>query len=68
MSCKTGWKIVKVDNYDREGPQSDDLLVADNVHLTYLDTLVECLNQDNTDDNWLFVSRPGSYKLKKFKV
>jgi len=62
-------KIIVVDNFDREGPGSNDGLIAENVSLYWGTRIVELLNMDtpeNGDDYFRLVE--DSYKLKKFEA
>lgn len=62
-------KIIKVDNFDGEGPNSDDKIVAENVHEYYgpliLEWLIKTFSDDYSRDYFRIVE--DNYKLKKFE-
>lgn len=62
-------KIVKADNFDREGQVGDDVLIAENVSEQWAKVIVELLN-DKTCHQYsedFFKAVEDNYKLKKFE-
>lgn len=62
-------KIVKADNFDREGQAGDDVLIAENVSEQWAKVIVELLN-DKTCHRYskdFFKSVKDDYNLKKFE-
>ena len=61
-------KIISADNFDREGPEGDDHLIADNVSLWWATTIVKLLNNNTPKDSRdYFKIKEDNYKLKKFQ-
>ena len=63
-------KIVAVDNYDREGPGHDDILIAESVAPKYGLPIIDMLNKlehQNYDRDHYFMLKEDDYKLKKFE-
>lgn len=61
-------KIIKVDNFGGEDPNSDDVLVAENVHKYYGPKIVGWLNEKYSGDYSpdYFRLEEDNYKLRKF--
>lgn len=62
-------KIIKVDNFDGEGSNSNDVLISENVHEYYgpkiIEWLIETYSGDYSPDYFILVE--DDYKLKKFE-
>ena len=62
-------KIIKVDNFDGEGPNSNDVVIAEHVHEGYgpeiLEFLIKKYSGDYSPDWFRLVE--DDYKLKKFE-
>jgi hypothetical protein len=63
-------KIIKVDNYDREGPGFDPVLICNNVCDFYADLIADLLNQrynPTGDLEDFFKKVPDTYILTKWE-
>lgn len=62
-------KIIEVDNFDGEGPNSNDVVVAENVHDYYGPKIVEWLIEKYSGDysSSYFRLVEDDYKLKRFE-
>ena len=61
-------KIVRIDNFDREGPGHDDKLIAENVIEPYGAKIVEFLNKGEWEGSSDFYTlQKDDYKLKIFE-
>ena len=62
------WKIIQVDNYDREGPGHDDRLVANIQSETTARQIVKLLNDDVDPRSEIYYQVvPSDYKLRVFE-
>jgi len=61
-------KIIKVDNYDREGPGHDPVLIAESVRENYAKIICDYLNalRDPMGDDY-YVIKPDDYVLTKWE-
>lgn len=61
-------KIVRIDNFDREGPGYDDKLIAENVHEHYGKKIVNLLNNgEHRESSDFYTLQEDEYKLKEFQ-
>ena len=60
-------KIIRRDNFDREWPGHEDLLIAENVEKHYLEVIVKALNRmDDMCGQYYYEAVEDSYKLQVF--
>lgn len=60
-------KIIRVDNYDREGPGYDDYFVASVQSEEIGKQIVKLLNDDVVPETFYYQLVQDSYELKVFK-
>jgi hypothetical protein len=61
-------KLITTDNFDREGPEGNDKLIAENVSLYWGTKIVKLLNQNTPKDGSdYFRVVEDDYKLKEFQ-
>jgi hypothetical protein len=61
-------KIVKADNFDREGSQGNDVLIAENVNKFWGESITGLLNERaGKDSKDFFELVEDDYKLKAFQ-
>lgn len=58
-------KIIKVDNFDREGLIGNDILIAENVNEYWGNKIVNKLNESEFSEYFKLVT--DDYKLKRFE-
>lgn len=62
-------KVIQTDNFNREGPGFDDILIAEGLSETQAKAIVKALRmmrRDKDYDPW-FVAVEDNYKLQVFK-